>query len=135
MFKYVKFNKVETEYTVLQFNGNPVDEDIQVFQFDVSVVSIKCEDVAKIDALIASQDTRIDCKVIDKAEFKELASNSAQINRCRTMCKEHMAKKYDLADELSMVNRDSNDVKATKYKAYREECLAICNGLKAEVGY
>jgi hypothetical protein len=135
MFKYVKFNKVETEYTVLQFNGNPVDDDIQVFQFDVPVVSVKCEDTAKIDALIASQDTRIDCKIIDKTEFKELVSNSAQINRCRTICKEHIAKKYDFADELAMINKDSSDAKVIKYKAHKAECLAICNGLKAEVGY
>ena len=135
MFKYVKFNKVKTEYTVIQFNENPLDEDVQVFYFDVDVVSIKCEDEAKIDALIVEQSAEIACEVIGKVEFKKLVSTSAQISRCRAVCKEHIAKKYDFADELALLNSDADTEKVKVYKAYKAECLAKCTELKAVMGY
>jgi hypothetical protein len=129
MFKYVKYEKVQTEYTELRFNGSSDEEK------GLEVLSIKCDTEATIDELIASQPAEINCQVITKDEFKAIATASSQINRCRAICKEHIAKRYDLADELSMTKRDSADAKVVEYEKYRNECIAKCTELKAGMGY
>ena len=133
MFKYVKFTKVETVDTVLEFRGE--SEDVKVNHFDVDVVSISSEDESAIDALIASQPAEINCKEINQAEFKSLVTNSAQLNRIRDVVKDEIAKKYTPADEIAMLKRAVDDDKRVAYNAYVSECLAVGYGLKADIGY
>lgn len=133
MFKYVKFEKVETEYTVLEFRGG--SEDVKVNSFDVNVVSIESDDESAIDALIAEQGTFVQVQEVTAAEFKELVKDSAQINRMRDVVKAEIAKRYSLGDELGMMKRDVADAKRIEYEAYVQQCINIGDSLKAEVGY
>jgi hypothetical protein len=132
MFKYIKFEKVSTEDTVLEFRGG--SEDVKVNHFNVSVVSLAGEEVA-IDEVIASQDARILCEEIAQEEFKSLVTDSTQLNRIREVVAKEIAKKYSLADEIAMSKRDESDGKRIAYETYVTECLAIGYGLKAEIGY
>jgi len=133
MFKYVKFTKVETEHTVLEFRGDM--EDVKVNNFDVDVVSIESDNEDSIDVLIASQSTEIGCALITKDEFKELVADSAQLKRIREVVATEVAKKYTIADELSMQKRAPEDVKRVAYEEYVQECVAIGYGLKLSIGY
>lgn len=133
MFKYVKFTKVETEYTVLEFRG--VSEEVKVNYFDVDVVSVESDDESAIDALVDSQPSEINCEYITHDEFKALVSNSAQINRIREVVASEIAKHYSIADEIAMMKRDASDEKRVSYDKYVQECLALGYGLKAEMGY
>ena len=133
MFKYVKFTKVETVDTVLEFRGG--SEEVKVNHFDVDVVSISSEDESAIDALIASQPSEINCKEIEQDEFKTLVKESAQINRIRDMVKAEIAKKYSPADEIAMLKKAEDDDKRVVYNNYVKECLEFGDNLKKEVGY
>ena len=133
MFKYVKFTKVETVDTVLEFKGG--DDVVKVNHFDVDVVSIESVNIADIDALIALQPAEINCVEIAQAEFKSLVTNSAQLNRIRDVVKDEIAKKYTPADEIAMLKRAVDDDKRVAYNAYVSECLAVGYGLKADIGY
>jgi hypothetical protein len=133
MFKYVKFTKVETEYTVLEFRGQ--NEDVKVNHFDVDVVSVEAENQADIDALIASQPDEINCEYITHDEFKALVANSMQLERIRDRVKEKIAKKYDVADEIAMSKRDATDKKRVAYETYIAECVDYGNHLKSKIGY
>jgi len=94
MVKYVKYNKVETENTVLEFKGG--SEDLVVTNFtgeeirDFSVVSISSESEDLIDELINNQPSEISCEVIDSDYFKEIAKKSEQFKRV----KQRVAEKY-----------------------------------------
>ena len=133
MFKYVKFEKVETEHTVLEFRG--MSEDVKVNHFDADVVSVEADNEADIDALIASQSIEINCVVITHTEFKELVGESLQLKRIREVVASEIAKRYSFADEIAMSKRAVDDVKRLEYESYVNECLAIGYGLKAEIGY
>ena len=132
MFKYIKFTRVKDEFTTHLFRGG--DEDVKVNYFDVDVVSIQNDDEDKLNELIASQDERINCIEITKEEFKELVTNSAQINRIRDEVKEKIASKYSTEDEIAMLKRDEFDSKKIEYLAYVEECKQIGVKLKEEFG-
>jgi len=138
MFKYVKYTKVETADTVLEFRGQ--DDKVEVNHFSdndvvgVSVVSLKGTS-ADIDALVTQQATEIGCTEITQDEFKTLVADSAQLNRIRQVVKEHIALKYDSADEIAMSKRAVDDVKRVAYESYVTECLAVGYVLKAEIGY
>jgi len=133
MFKYVKFTKVEAEFSVLEFKGGVVSVTVNVF--DTGVVSLESTVEADIDALIAQQPTEISATVILKDEFKALVTNSAQLKRIREVVKTEIAKKYDVADEVAQSKRDPADAKRVAYEAYVQECLSLGFGLKAEIGY
>ena len=133
MFKYIKFNKVETADTVLEFRGE--SETVKVNHFDVNVVSIESESEEAIDTLIAAQVDEIECKEIDKDEFKSMVSESAQLNRIRGRVKHAIAKKYDTADEIAMSKRDKDDAKRVAYESYVLECVSMGKKLKEEIGY
>lgn len=133
MFKYVRFEKVETEFTVLEFRGG--DNVVVVNYFDVPVVSIKSLDAALIDALVAAQDPLIKCQVINQAEFIELVRESAQLKRIRDIVKQKIANSYDVADEIAISKRDIADAKRVDYEAYVFECVTYGNALKLEIGY
>ena len=132
MFKYIKFTKVKDEFTAHLFRGG--DEDIKVNYFDVDVVSIQGDDEDKLNELIASQNPAINCIEITKDKFKELVTNSAQINRIRDVVKERIASKYSTEDEIAMMKRDEFDNKKIAYLAYVEECKQVGVKLKEEFG-
>ena len=133
MFKYVKFTKVETVDTVLEFRGG--DDIVKVNHFDVDVVSIESVNVADIDALIALQPAEIKCVEITQAEFKSLVTNSAQLNRIREVVATKIAEKYTIADELAISKRAVDDVKRVDYEAFVAECVSFGIALKLEIGY
>jgi len=133
MFKYVKFEKVETEFTVLEFRG--ADDSVKVNHFDVDVVSLESESDTDIVALMNAQDERINCVEITQEAFKTLVADSAQLNRIREVVASEIAKRYTIADEIAMSKRAADDLKRVDYEAYVNECLSIGYGLKAEIGY
>ena len=132
MFKYIEFEKVETEFTVLEFRCG--SEDLKVNFFDVDVVSLEGEE-SDIDTLVNTQDARIMCEEISHEEFKTLVNESAQLNRIRDVVKENIAKKYTLADEIAMMKRDDSDEKKVAYEAYVIACRILGDDLKKEIGY
>jgi hypothetical protein len=133
MFKYVKFTKVEAVDTVLEFRGG--SEEVKVNHFDVDVVSLESDSESNIDALAASQDTRIGCEYITHDEFKELVRDSLQLKRIREVVASEIAKRYSIADEIAMSKRASDDEKRVAYETHVQECVAYGNTLKSEVGY
>jgi len=133
MFKYIKFTKVETADTVLEFRGG--DEVVKVNYFDSDVVSINSEDADAIDTLIAKQADEINCTKITQDEFKTIVSESAQLQRIRETIKRKIAEKYSPADEISMLKKASDDTKRTAYDTYVAECLSAGTELKKEIGY
>ena len=132
MFKYIKFTKVKDEFTTHLFRSG--NEDVKVNYFDVDVVSIKSDSEDKLNELIASQNPVINCIEITKDEFKELVTNSAQINRIRDEVKEKIASKYSTEDEIAMMKKDEFDNKKIAYLAYVEECKQVGVELKEGVG-
>ena len=132
MFKYIKFEEVETEFTVSGFNSG--NEDVKVNHFDVNVVSLDGEE-SDIDSLVNTQDTRIICEEISHEEFKTLVNESTQLNRIRDVVKENIAKKYALADEIAMMKRDDSDERKVAYEAYVIACRILGDKLKKEIGY
>ena len=79
MFKYVKYEKVETKHTVLEFRGGT--ENVEVNHFDGEIVSLKADSEADIDTLISTQFIEINAMIITKEEFKTLFKNTAQYRR------------------------------------------------------
>jgi hypothetical protein len=132
MFKYIKFEKIDTEFTVLGFSSK--NEDVKVNHFDVNVVSLDGEE-SDIDTLVNTQDARIMCEEISHEEFKTLVNESAQLNRIRDVVKENIAKKYTLADEIAMMKRDDSDERKVAYEAYIIACRILGDELKKEIGY
>ena len=138
MFKYVKFTKVETVDTVLEFRGGSEDVVVTYFTGEnmiTNVVSIKSEDKDAINALIAQQPSEINCKEIEQDEFKTLVKESDQINRIRDMVKAKIAKKYSPADEIAMLKKAEDNDKRVAYNNYVKECLEFGYNLKKEIGY
>ena len=134
MFKYVKYTKVETENTVLEFRGG--DDIVTVNHFSsADVVSVESAKEADIDALVSEQLAEIKCTEITQAEFKTFVKESAQLNRIRDRVKEKIALKYSLADEIAMSKRVVDDVKRVAYDKYVVKCIAFGDGLKVEIGY
>ena len=132
MFKYIKFEEIETELTVLGFNSE--NEDVKVNHFDVNVVSLDGEE-SDIDSLVNTQDTRIICEEISHEEFKTLVNESTQLNKIRDVVKERIARKYAPADEIAMMKRDDSDERKVAYEAYVIACRILGDKLKKEIGY
>lgn len=121
MFKYVKFEKVEAEFTVLGFRGN--NEDVKVNHFDVNVVSLEGDD-SDIDALINSQDSRISCVELTKEEFKEFIKDSAQITRIYQRCEEMFnAEIHPLLKQYPLTERETWQKQIEQAKAYKDSGL------------
>jgi len=79
VFKYVSYEKVETEHTVLEFRGG--DDIIKVKHYDVPVVSIEADIEADIDSLIAQQPAEIKCTELVRADFIAITKDTAQTKR------------------------------------------------------
>jgi hypothetical protein len=133
MFTYVKYNKVQDEFTTHEFRGG--DNDVIVNIFDGGVASIKCDDGAKVDELIAKQNPLIGVEKITKDEFKALVKDSDQLKVIRESVARRVALKYSFADELAMLKRSDDDVKKIAYAQYVAECVSYGDGLKLEIGY
>ena len=133
MFKYVKFTKVETANTVLEFRGD--SEEVKVNHFNVDVVSIESENEDAIDALIDSQSSEIGCEVIEQDEFKTIVGESSQLKRIREVVAIEIAKKYTISDEFAMQKRDGDDEKRVSYEEYVTACVKIGSSLKDGIGY
>ena len=133
MFKYVKFTKVETANTVLEFRGD--SEEVKVNHFNVDVVSIESENEDAIDALIDSQSSEIGCEVIEQDEFKTIVGESSQLKRIREVVAIEIAKKYTISDEFAMQKRDGDDEKRVSYEEYVTACVEIGSSLKNGIGY
>ena len=119
MFKYIKFKKVPTEYTVLEFT--PKDEKTHVnFFTGVNVVSIEGEK-ADIDELISAQDARIRCEEITKDEFKALVENTPQVGRIRQIVKESFdADMAAIAKKYPLYERETWPIQLAQAKRYQQ---------------
>jgi len=142
MVKYISYDRVETEHTVLEFRGGAEDVLITSFtgeDINSNIISISSTDETKIDELIASQPAEINCIELSKDDFKLLVKNSDQLKRIRTQVKEKIALKYDLADEAALARQEfAGILSAEKKQAYQDyviECLEFGNKLKEEIGY
>ncbi len=134
MFKFIKFTKVKTKDTVLEFRGG--DDVVKVNHFNsADVVSVEADVESDIDALVAQQSDEINCAEIEQDEFKTLVENSAQLQRIRQIVKEKIALRYDSSDELSLIKKAADDVKRVAYEDYVFECLNIGYALKSDIGY
>lgn len=128
MFKYVKFERVPTEYTVLEFV--PGDDATNVNYFTgVDVVSIEGEE-SDIDALIAKQAPEINCTEITQEEFKALVDNTAQIERIR----EVVAKSFD--NDMSAITKKYPLPERETWKIQLEEARKyIASGDEADAPF
>ncbi|QDF29001.1 hypothetical protein [Halarcobacter anaerophilus] len=138
MVKYVEFDKVNMEHTVLEFRGG--SENVVVTGFTgenvvVNVVSIASDDESKIDELIASQPSEINCREILQDEFRTLVKDSEQIKNINRQIKNTIAKKYDFADEIAMGKRATDDSKRIEYDTFVADALAKGDEIKASIGY
>lgn len=79
MFKYVRFEEVQTEFTKLSFNQK--NEDVKVFRFDKPIAALQADDENLINDLISYQDRRINCEIITVDEFKALVEMTTQYAR------------------------------------------------------
>ena len=131
MFKYIKFSKVKDEFTTHEFRGG--DDTVEVYNFDgvVSLRGLK----ADIDALIASQETVINCTEITQADFKALVRDSSQLNRIRQRVANKIAEKYTISEELAVRSRAADDAKRVAYESYVSDCVKFGQSLKADIGY
>ena len=132
MFKYVKFIKVETKDTTLEFRAT--DDKVKVNHFNVSVVSLEGT-ASEIDVLIQFQSEDIKCEVISQDEFKTFVSDSAQLIRIRNIVKERIASKYSIADEIAMSKKAEDDEKRISYELFVAECIEKGRVLKEAIGY
>ena len=89
MFKYVKFNPVETEFTTLTFKQK--NDDVKVNFFNLPIVSLESDDEALIDELIKEQPSEIECELITKEEFSEIAKTTVQYKRILQVGNEKLA--------------------------------------------
>ncbi len=133
MFKYIKYTKVETEFTVLEFRGQ--NDDVKVNHFNTDVVSIEAESESDIDELIASQPSEIGCEEITHTEFRELVNSSLQLARIRNVVADKVAQRYTISNEIALSRLDNEDPKKIAYEEYVNECVAYGIGLKLAIGY
>ena len=89
MFKYVKFNPVETEFTTLTFKQK--NDDVKVNFFNLPIVSLESDDEALIDELIKEQPSEIECELITKEEFSKIAKTTVQYKRILQVGNEKLA--------------------------------------------
>lgn len=133
MFKYVKFEKKEYGASTKEFRD--LNEDVVVNHFSVDVVSLMADNELLIDEVIDKQEAEINCEVITQDEFRELVSDSLQLQRIREVVKEKIAQRYDLADEIAINKKAADDAKKIAYDAYVSDCIFVSDELKAEIGY
>ncbi|MBE0498584.1 MAG: hypothetical protein IBX43_05005 [Campylobacterales bacterium] len=92
--KYVSFQKVQAEHTVLEFRGG--SETVKVNYFDVPAVSIEAGTEEEITALIASQSAEIMCAYLTQADFYLLVKETAQMKRALQVINDEFDAKLQL---------------------------------------
>lgn len=126
MFKYVKFKKVETQNTILEFRGG--DDRVVVSTFDVNIVSIRADLEVDIDKLVNEQPIEIEATYINKSEFESLVKESKQYKRL----KERVATQYEddvssLLEKYPLPERETWTLQLEQAKAFQasgDETLA-----------
>ena len=117
MFKYIKFEKVETEYTTLEFRGDA--DGVEVNHFSVDAVSIESDNEDAIDALIASQ--AVECVEITQDEFKALTAQSAQVLRILAQVDEKYSKDVSvLTSKYPLQERETWALQLEEARAYKD---------------
>lgn len=124
MFKYIKFDRVETGYAVLEFRGG--DDTAKVNYFTgLSVVSIEAGTAEDIDAVVSSQMSEINCVEITRDEFKMLIESSPQYLRILDRVAEYYnALMRTITDKYPVVERETWGMQleqAQKYKSSSNE--------------
>ncbi len=120
--KYVSFQKVQAEHTVLEFRGG--SETVKVNYFDVPAVSIEAETEAEITALIASQPLEINCVEITKDAFSLLVKETSQVKRkLQVINDEFDAKVYALISGVPEAERTSWTKQETEARTYLADPL------------
>ena len=97
MFKYVKFTKVEDEFTTHTFRGG--DETVKVNHFDIDVVSLESEDEVAISETIITQNEIINCEVITKEEFVAIYKTTEQYKRVLDRTEDYLNKMMENIDK------------------------------------
>lgn len=119
MFKYIKFDRVETDTTVLEFRGG--DDTVKVNYFTgVNVVSVEAENEDDINALVDAQVSDINCEDITQDEFKIAIETSPQYLRVL----DRVAQYYDslmrtITDKYPVVERETWGMQLEQAKAYK----------------
>jgi len=123
VFKYVSFEKVKTEFTVLEFRGG--DETIKVKYYDVPVVSIEADNEADILALIAQQPVEIKCTEIVRADFIALTKDTTQTKRALQQINSEFKTNINaLSDGVPDDERFSWDKQEAEARAYTADTTA-----------
>ena len=118
MFKYVKYTKVDTGKTALEFRSQ--NEDVKVNHFDLDIVSLEGEEEA-INALIDSQPDEINCEEITQDEFKTLFSQTARFKRIKQRVKEKYDADMDVLISLYPgTERETWQIQLNQALAYKE---------------
>lgn len=118
MFRYVKYKKVETPHTTLEFRGG--NEEVQVTCFD-GFVAIKSDSEDAINALINSQDDTIECEEITQDEFKALFVTTSRFVRIKQRVEESFDKDMSaLTDLYPAKERETWQIQLIQAKTYKE---------------
>lgn len=118
MFKYIKFTKVETDLTVLEFRGG--DETVKVNHFDREVVSIETDNEADIDALVDAQATEIGCELITQDEYKTIVKTTTQFARIKKQVDDKYTKDVGIVTSLyPAVERETWATQLSQANAYK----------------
>jgi hypothetical protein len=79
MFKYIKFNEVQAEFTKLSFVQK--NEEVKAIRFDKPIAALIADSEEQINELIAYQNPLIECELITYDEFKALVEMTSQYQR------------------------------------------------------
>lgn len=137
MFKYVRFEEVQDEYSKVTFLQK--NEDVKVNFFDKPIVSIEADDENLIDELISFQDERINCIEITKDEFRQIFKLTSQYQRILDVSAEVLDKATEpIKKEYPLEERESFFLQideAQKFIASNDETVApYLKGLAEDEG-
>jgi hypothetical protein len=121
MFKYVKFTEVKDEFTTHTFRGG--DDAVKVNTFTgCNVVSVESESEDDIDSLISAQVEVIGCEIIDKDEFKNTVSSSAQVLRILSVASSFLEKELEgISNKYPTEERDTWNIQKEEALAYKAD--------------
>jgi len=131
MFKYIKFDRVETDTTVLEFRGG--DDTVIVNYFTgVNVVSVEAENEDDINALVDAQVSDINCEDITQDEFKVLVSSSSQVKRILDVVSSNLALALqDIKTKYPQEERETWAIQKEEALAYKADNNADTPFLKS----
>lgn len=128
MFKYIRFNEVQDEYSKVTFLQK--NEEVKVNFFDKPIVSIEADDEDLIDELILSQDERINCEEITQDEFVQLYKLTSQYQRVLDRAEQVLDKALEpILKEYPLQERESWNLQIAEAEKYK------VTGLESDVPY